>query len=55
MDEAVELARADGGAGHVPAVLAWLAWAVQDAAGDLERARALAEESDALGLARTTT
>jgi tetratricopeptide (TPR) repeat protein len=46
-EEALALARADGGAGHVSTYLAWLAQAVVDT-GDLERVRTLAEEADEL-------
>jgi non-specific serine/threonine protein kinase len=54
LEEALSLARAVGGAGHVSVHLAWLAIAVADA-GDLERSRALAEESDRLGRASGDT
>jgi tetratricopeptide (TPR) repeat protein len=46
-EEALALARADGGAGHLSTYLAWLAQAVADT-GDLERVRTLAEEADDL-------
>jgi non-specific serine/threonine protein kinase len=48
LEEALALVRVAGGDGHVSVHLAWLAGAVADT-GDLERARALAEESDWLG------
>jgi tetratricopeptide (TPR) repeat protein len=47
LEEALALARADGGAGHVSTHLAWLAQAVADT-GDHERARTLAEAADEL-------
>jgi predicted ATPase/transcriptional regulator with XRE-family HTH domain len=47
LEEALALARADGGAGHVSTHLAWLALAVADT-GDHERVRILAEEADEL-------
>jgi tetratricopeptide (TPR) repeat protein len=47
LEEALALARADGGAGHVSNHLAWLAAAVADT-GDRERVRTLAEEADEL-------
>jgi non-specific serine/threonine protein kinase len=47
LEEALTLARADGGAGHVSNHLAWLAQAVADT-GDRERARTLAEEAEEL-------
>jgi tetratricopeptide (TPR) repeat protein len=49
-EEALALARADGGAGHVSTYLAWLALAVADT-GDREQVRALAEEADELARA----
>jgi hypothetical protein len=54
LEEALALARAVGGAGQVSVHLSWLAGAVADA-GDLERARTLAEESDSLGRASGDT
>jgi non-specific serine/threonine protein kinase len=54
LEEALVQARAVGGMGHVSVHLSWLAGAVADA-GDLERARALAEESDWLGRASGDT
>jgi predicted ATPase/transcriptional regulator with XRE-family HTH domain len=48
LEEALALARADGGAGRLAAHLAWLAAAVADT-GDFDRARVLAEESEAFG------
>jgi tetratricopeptide (TPR) repeat protein len=47
LENALAVARADGGAGHVSTHLAWLAFAVADT-GDRERARSLAEEADEL-------
>jgi DNA-binding CsgD family transcriptional regulator len=47
LEEALALARADGGAAHVSNHLAWLAQAVADT-GDRERARTLAEEAEEL-------
>jgi hypothetical protein len=47
LEEALALARADGGVGHVATHLAWLALAVADA-GDRVRVRELAEEADEL-------
>ena len=47
LEEALALARADGGAAHVSNHLAWLADAVADT-GDHERVRALAEEAEEL-------
>ena len=54
LEEALALARAAGDAGRVSAHLGWLAIAVADT-GDFKRARALAEESDALGRASGNT
>jgi non-specific serine/threonine protein kinase len=54
LEEALELARAGGGAGDVAVHLAWLSAAVADD-GDLQRARALAEESDGFGRASGDT
>jgi tetratricopeptide (TPR) repeat protein len=48
LEEALALSRAAGDAGQVAVHLAWLAAAVANA-GDLQRARALAEESDRFG------
>jgi non-specific serine/threonine protein kinase len=54
LEEALALARAAGSVGPVSAHLGWLAAAVADG-GDFKRARALAEESDALGRASGDT